>query len=319
MPSIRFLLIVLALVVIGASILFGSRVKKQETVYGSLSTESKNKVNAILERDTDGDGLKDWEEELWQTKRDSADTDGDGTADGVEVASGRNPLKAGPDDALDQEAIDKKTTLAERGEPTLTDTIARDLFAEYLKLKQEGKPLTADDERKILLHFFNNPPPLEAVRLYTSTDITVTEEETREAIREYANDTAAVFKKYPHNGESELDILTAAVEREDGRVLDGLATRIAFYETLLKELVPIAVPAPMVQSHIDMLNALSAIAQSVTGMQYAISDPAKALGSIGSYPHAWELLVNSFAETKRLLLKNKVVFGSDEPGGVFLE
>ena len=65
MPSLRFLLIVLALVVVGTSIFFGARVKKQETVYGSLSTESVKKVNAILERDQDGDGLKDWEEELW--------------------------------------------------------------------------------------------------------------------------------------------------------------------------------------------------------------------------------------------------------------
>ena len=191
MPSLRFLLILLALCVIGVSIFFGSRVKKRETVYGALSTESVQKVNAILERDEDGDGLKDWEEELWQTKRDNADTDGDGAADGVEVASGRDPFKSGPNDALNQEEIDKKTTLAERGEPTLTDTIARDLFAEYLKIKQEGRQLTADDERKILLRFFNNPPPLEAVKLYTDTDITVTDEEGRGVIRGYAKQKTA--------------------------------------------------------------------------------------------------------------------------------
>lgn len=319
MPSLRFLLIALALVVIGTSIFFGARVKKQETVYGSLSTESAKKVNAILERDEDGDGLKDWEEELWETRRDNADTDGDGTADGVEVASGRNPLKAGPNDALDQEAIDQKTTLAERGEPTLTDTIARDLFAEYLKIKQEGRPLTADDERKILLRFFNNPPPLEAVRLYTSADLAVTEDSDRGALHDYANTIAAVFKKYPNEEESELDVLTAAVEREDERVLVGLKPRIALYENILRELLPVTVPTPMVHNHLDMLNALSAIVQSVSGMQYIIADPAKALGSVGSYPHALELLVNSFEETRRILIKHKVVFGAGEPGAVFLE
>lgn len=319
MPSIRFLLILIALVVIGTSILFGSRVKKQETIYGSLSTESVEKVNAILERDEDGDGLKDWEEELWETRRDNADTDGDGTADGVEVASGRNPLKAGPDDALNQEEIDRKTTLAERGEPTLTDTIARDLFAEYLKIKQEGRPLTADDERKILLRFFNNPPPLEAVKLYTSADLTVIEESDAESLTSYGNKVASIFKKYANKGENEINTLTAAIEREDGRILDALDERVAVYQGVLRELLALEVPAAMATNHLDLANAMSGIAQSVAGMKFAVSDPAKALGSIGSYPHGFELLGNSFTELKRILLARKVSFEEDEPGAALLE
>ncbi len=319
MPSLRFLLIVLALVVVGTSIFFGSRVKKQETIYGSLSTESVKKVNAILERDEDGDGLKDWEEELWETRRDNADTDGDGAADGVEVASGRNPLKAGPDDALNQEEIDKKTTLAERGEPTLTDTIARDLFAEYLKLKQEGKPLTADDERKILLRFFNNPPPLEAVRLYTRDDLTVSEENDALSLKSYGNEVASLFRTYANKGENEINTLTAAIEREDGGILDALDERVAVYESVLRELLALAVPSAMAANHLDLVNALSAIAQSVAGMKFAVSDPAKALGSIGSYPHGFELLGNAFTEMKRILLARKISFGKDEPGIALLE
>ena len=319
MPSLRFLLILLALCVIGVSIFFGSRVKKRETVYGALSTESVQKVNAILERDEDGDGLKDWEEELWQTKRDNADTDGDGAADGVEVASGRDPLKSGPNDALDQEEIDKKTTLAERGEPTLTDTIARDLFAEYLKIKQEGRQLTADDERKILLRFFNNPPPLEAVKLYTREDLAVIEEDDAGSLKSYGNEVASIFKKYANKGENEINTLTAAIEREDGKILDALDERVAVYESVRRELLALLVPLAMAANHLDLVNALSGIAQSVAGMKFAVSDPAKALGSIGSYPHGFELLGNSFTELKRILLARKISFKTDEPGIALLE
>src|SRR3989344_1761050 len=45
-----------------------------------------------LAKDSDNDGLKDWEEVLWKTDTHQADTDGDGTNDKDEVAASRNPL-----------------------------------------------------------------------------------------------------------------------------------------------------------------------------------------------------------------------------------
>ena len=49
-------------------------------------------------KDTDNDGLKDWEEELYGTDPLNNDTDGDGYLDGEEVESGHNPLVKGPND-----------------------------------------------------------------------------------------------------------------------------------------------------------------------------------------------------------------------------
>jgi len=315
----RIFLILLAIGIVAVGLYFAFKVKKQETVYGSLSTESIGKVNAILERDADGDGLKDWEEELWQTGRDTADSDGDGSADGIEVSSGRNPLKAGPGDALDEKTLDEKTTLNQQGEPTLTDIIARDLFARYLQLKQEGRPLDAEDERQLLLQFFNNPLPLEAVVLYTLADLRVLEEQDTESLREYGNKLARIFKKYANKGTNELNILTDAVEREDGSILKELDERIDVYKGMRDELLVLEVPAPLSQNHVDLLNAMNGIVQSVSGMKFAISDPARALGSIGAYPHSFELLANTFAEMKRVFTAQGVIFGSSEPGKAIME
>lgn len=48
--------------------------------------------------DTDNDGLKDWEEDLYKTDPLNPDTDNDGYLDGEEINSGHNPLVKGPDD-----------------------------------------------------------------------------------------------------------------------------------------------------------------------------------------------------------------------------
>ena len=315
----RFLIILVALSIIGVGVFFGFKVKKRETVYGALSTENIGKVNAILDRDTDGDGLKDWEEELWKTDRNNPDTDRDTTADGVEVASGRDPLKAGPDDKLDAQTVGEKTTLGLKNEPTLTDNIAQNLFGEYLKMKQSGQPLTADDERKLLLKFFNNPPPIDAVRLYERPDLTVSEAFNLKTLRTYGNEVAGIFKKYANIGENELNTITIAIEREDDSVLKDLDERIGVYKGMLNELVLVEVPEPFVNSHISLVNAMSGIAQSVAGMKFVISDPAKALASIGTYPHSFELLSNTFAEMKRIFTVHNVSFDPKEPGVAILE
>lgn len=48
-----------------------------------------------LSKDQDQDGLKDWEETLWQTNESNPDTDGDGMSDGEEVSLGRSPTEKG--------------------------------------------------------------------------------------------------------------------------------------------------------------------------------------------------------------------------------
>jgi len=49
-------------------------------------------------KDTDNDGLQDWEENLYQTDYLNPDTDGDGYLDGEEINSGHNPLVKAPGD-----------------------------------------------------------------------------------------------------------------------------------------------------------------------------------------------------------------------------
>lgn len=49
-------------------------------------------------KDTDNDGLKDWEENLYKTDSLNSDTDADGYLDGEEINSGHNPLVKGPND-----------------------------------------------------------------------------------------------------------------------------------------------------------------------------------------------------------------------------
>jgi hypothetical protein len=64
------------------------------------SDEKQTKISQENFKDSDNDGLRDWEEELFHTDPRNPDTDGDGYLDGEEVDSGYNPLIKSPGDKL---------------------------------------------------------------------------------------------------------------------------------------------------------------------------------------------------------------------------
>ncbi|MBD3282514.1 MAG: hypothetical protein GF387_02820 [Candidatus Portnoybacteria bacterium] len=64
-------------------------------LWGAKETEIESR-----NKDTDQDGLKDWEENLYDTDPTNPDTDGDGYLDGEEIDSGHNPTVKGPGDQL---------------------------------------------------------------------------------------------------------------------------------------------------------------------------------------------------------------------------
>ena len=55
----------------------------------------REKKEISLEKDTDGDGLEDWKENLYKTDPNNKDTDKDGLSDFEEVKNGWDPLVAG--------------------------------------------------------------------------------------------------------------------------------------------------------------------------------------------------------------------------------
>jgi len=144
-PSKKFILFILALLVLGGVfwILRNNNSNRKQANNNDLKQQYNGPVIAEeIAKDSDGDGLKDWEEALWKTDPNNPDTDGDGTPDGQEIKEGRDPLVPGPDDRL--KAPEAGTT-TEDGTPSpslekfssatkesLTEAISRQFFNDYL-------------------------------------------------------------------------------------------------------------------------------------------------------------------------------------------
>lgn len=113
---------------------------------GSLA----NQISLTKDKDSDKDGLADWEETIYKTDPYNPDTDNDGYSDGEEVAAGYSPTSPSPNDKIlsipkdseinlssqsGQGAVEKYL-LSVQTPPLLKNT---QLYQEAIKEAMEGK------------------------------------------------------------------------------------------------------------------------------------------------------------------------------------
>ena len=314
LPSKTFRSVVASLVIvvflIALSYFWPSNIKNTLTV--SAVEPSIGQISrVIVDQDTDGDGLKDWEEALWKTDPYKKDTDGDGVSDGDEVKAGRNPAKAGPND---------KTFLVPgvagaSDEPlTKTDIIARDLFGRYAEARQSGGTLDQPTEQQIISAVLSRRDLVSDPRSYGSTDLKIVGTADTEGLRAYGNAVGAFIKKYSVNGESEFAIFERAVADETPDELKKLDPIIASYESMIASMQTAAVPQNAAIVHLSLLNSMSAVLFSIKNMRDVYKDPASALLSLDRYLHYAGGLGQSLKDAHDFFGSKGIFFTKDDGG-----
>ena len=125
-----YIIILVIIVIVGGLILLLNS-KKEKELKSPISELSEENY-----KDSDNDGLRDWEEELYGTNPLNPDTDGDGYSDGQEVNSGRNPLVKAPGD----ESVFHPLPLGEKYNVTqkiLNQEALQNVLLSYLSQKAE--------------------------------------------------------------------------------------------------------------------------------------------------------------------------------------
>ncbi|MEK7596366.1 MAG: thrombospondin type 3 repeat-containing protein [Patescibacteria group bacterium] len=142
-----------------ALLLFNWPIIKSDSRFNPLAggQDSKNQkltqeAQQEARKDSDQDGLKDWEETLWKTDPQNPDSDNDGTPDGEEIKQNRDPSKPGPDDKLPDLGVRLPSEIAgpnpqDYGATNLTGQIAKTLgFQAFSGAKNKDFTVPADSE-----------------------------------------------------------------------------------------------------------------------------------------------------------------------------
>jgi Bacterial TSP3 repeat len=284
----------------------------------AVSIEDQNS-DLIAEQDTDKDGLKDWEEVLWRTDPQKADTDGDGTSDSKEVELERNPTVKGPNDKISDHPFAQNQE-GVKGEPlTTTDKFARDVFSKYITTKQAngGVPLTNSEQKEIVLGMLDESEDILPKVIYTRGDLLLAKDSSSTTIRAYGNELGRIIKTYSISARDEGIILRDSIDAEDPDILKELDPIIKSYQSLLSSFLKTRAPANTSLIHLALVNSFSDIITTTKGMRSLYEDPLAALQGAGHFPDARASMIMSLQRVKNYFKEQGVVFGEGEAGYMF--
>ena len=325
MPSKKIILITSVAVVAIAVIFAFTRLSPKITY--TAATASTATTTGVLAKDSDGDGLKDWEEQLWHTDPYNPDTDGDGTPDGLEIKLGRNPLVANtapagqpPNDKLDSATVGNKINAQMEQDLTETDKFSRELFVKIIAANQSPTPPTEADFQNFLNSTIKNEVKAQKLKTHNAADFSIDTAETPEKIKAYGNAFAAILKKPPPRKlEYEIKIVERAEKNKDPSELKKLEGNIDAYTLLESSLLKLTVPQSALETHLALVNAAAGMAWSIRGLSYIMTDPLKALPGVTGYAENFQTFFTSIHALRVYFENIGVVFDPGDAGYHFFD
>jgi hypothetical protein len=298
---------------VGGAFLLKINTNKAEPTKKEVAVIVDSTVKKALAEDSDGDGLKNWEESIRKTDPNLSDTDNDGTNDGDEVKEGRDPLVKGPNDKenvteTDSNSIPKKT-------PTATDLLSREVFEKYLEAKKNGLDITEELEQQIADAVLNKDYEGDVI-YFDQKDLRTSTDTSYAALKNYGNLFGSIVSTPPvPNVPNELVILekiqTDGITDIDISNLELLAKR---YAKIKDGLVKMIVPKGAEIGHTQIIRGVEVMYGFVNGIQTLEKDPIGSLPKIARYEEGLDLLSAGTINIKKYLTDRNITFSSDESG-----
>ncbi len=248
-----------AALIVGAYMLARS-IEMPATAQASVETAL---LQAIATKDSDADGLTDWEEMLYGTDPKNPDTRQLGMTDGEAVAKGLIVPKAIADIKV---ATSSPLQTGEYGLPpppadgTLTAAFAKSFFAIYMDAKQAngGADLSqqqlADVQNKALASLTN---AVVVAPNFKSARNLVVSGSGPDALRAFAVTAEAIFlKNTSESSKSELLYLQDAVQNNDPTALIHIASIAKAYRDGAVGLARLPVPTELAAGDLMLINAM---------------------------------------------------------------
>ncbi len=232
-------------------------------------------VEDLVRKDTDGDGVLDWEESLWELDPTKAETT-PGTPDLTVVNKLRaeNPSLEGDSPAgPDYEE-----------NPTKTAQFAQELFATVTALEKGGALDQATAEKMVasLTEQISNSPQ---AKVYALADLKIIKDDSAVAVKIYNSTLDYVYTKYPIQG-SIGDVLQKFLADENSVNVAALAELEPFVtqnKKIIDALVQMSVPQSFAILHLNVINTLEGVVENLSNIMLYESDPIMALSGISKY------------------------------------
>lgn len=255
-----------------------------------------------FDKDTDGDGLQDWQEALWKTDPKNKDTDGDGTNDGDEAAEGRDPIVHGPDDKMTRSlnfVLSSEGELGVGDPDNMSEQMARDILTQLLA--QDNSELDNETQNKIINNTIANLRPESIPNRFNLRDVKVLKETNKDSLIKFGNAVVSAQEKM------------ASSLNPNGEVEQV----ISVYGVMVDDLAKIEVPNDMVMPYLSLINNYNTLKELLLEISVSDDDPFKSLLSLSSFQDMIAKNEVIYKQFGSYFKKNGIIWNKNEPGSAW--
>lgn len=291
------------LLVAGAYVLSGPVSFFGTNIAGAQSSEELLREYAA--KDTDSDNLPDWQEALYGTNPNDAESFKQGMLDGDAVAQGliQPKVTVAPTPAPTDPSTIPGTTPATN---SLTDRFAQTLISQYLSNRGEAAPTQAEILSFVKAGVANLESESISPARYTVSDVRTQGQGGKEGVLAYAAAVESAFATHTTATEqSELGYFSDALKGEAG-ALSSIKRISNAYAAIAEALIALPVPSEARQANLSIANALARMSEVSADMATMDSDPVRALMGIGLYERSANELTAAFTNLHGVFEANQI-------------
>jgi len=252
---------------------------------GSILEPTTMTVGSIIQKDTNKNGIADWEEGLW----------------------GLDPTKNGPENKefiLAKKGSLEKNGLISTGDDskliTQNELLSRQFFATIMSLQQTGN-LDSSAVEAISTSIGEEIKPTQIADIY-NTDMALINNTTDQSKEAYFKAFGDLVDKYADRDiGSEMTIFAQGIANNDPQALYASSTVAQAYREFGADLMRLQVPNSAVATHTSLANNYEKVAQSIEGLTQVLNDPIIGMRSLLNYKKYTDALVLDFEKLGNIL------------------
>ncbi len=272
-------------------------------------------LEAYSVKDTDADGLPDWQEALYNTDPKNPESFKEGTLDGEAVRAGliKPAFESAPPvvNPINPEDISEVNPAPN----TLTDRFAKILFEGFISERQ-GEALSPGE-----IATFVTGAALQLEDMYeraprfTKADLTIVPQTGEEALRAYAKEMEKVLAENiittPHD---ELTHYYSAINQESDEDMQQVVNIAKYYGALAEGAKSVEVPRDLADAHLALINSFSKLAVVLSDMTKVNEDPLLAFLAMGMHERSALDMADALRTLSGSFSTSGIVIAPDEEG-----
>lgn len=230
-----------------------------------IAVDPNTTIGDLVVKDSNGNGIPDWQERLWGLDPTVATTNGVSNKTIIEEKRKSLEGSGGQTEPLNE-----------------TDILAQQLYGVTTALGQSGV-INNDSLASIGANLGKGIDLKQIKNQYSIKDIR-TVKTTADSLNSYYDSMAKITGSYKDDS-AEIDIIVSVLESGDYSMMPELKKKAIDYKALSKSLQIIKVPVGMADYHLTIINGLYGIAESFNYIAEMEDNGINALSGIGVYKY----------------------------------